>query len=74
MVLLFETNHLKQVNVSRTSSHHAVHDGVTSQQVVHQQGVRGRDVTMYGIVIDTIAIGIIIVTAGRTYLIIEYPS
>ena len=73
VILWLETNHLKQVNISRTSSHYTVNDGITSQQIVYQQGVRGRDVTMYCIIINTIAISIVVIAAGRTYFIIEHP-
>ena len=73
VVLVLQTNHLQQVNISRTSTSDTVYCGVTGQQVVDQQGIRSRDITMDGIVVDTISVGIVVVAAGRTYLVVEYP-
>ena len=73
MILGIQSQHLEQVNVSRACGYYAVHQRVTSQQIVDQQGVRSRDVTMNGIVIDTVAIGIVVEAAGRADLIVKYP-
>ena len=73
VVLQLQTNHLEQVNVGRTGSHHAVNERVAGQQVVHQQGVRGRDVTMDGIIVDTVSVSIIVEAAGVTHLVVEHP-
>ena len=73
MIIALDSNHIEQVDVCRGSTYETVNDGVTGQHLVNQQGVHSRDVTMNSIVIHTVAISIILITAGRTYHIIEYP-
>ena len=73
MILALDSHHIEQVDICRGSTYKTVNDGVTGQHLVNQQGVHSRDITMNCIVIHTIAIGIILITTGRTYHIIEYP-
>ena len=74
MILALDSNHIKQIGVSRSSSYKAINNRVTCQHVVDKQRVHGRDIAMYGIVINAIAVCVIFVAAGRTNNIIEYPS
>ena len=74
VVLAFNAQHLEQVNVGRTGGHHAVYDGVTRDSVVHQQGVRGRNVAVDGIVVNAIAVCIVVIARGRTYHVVEHPG
>ena len=73
MILAVHTDHLQQVNIGRTGSQYTVDDGVTGQHIVDKQRVGSGDVSMYGIIIDTVAVCVIVETAGRTYLVVKHP-
>ena len=73
VVLVLKTQHLQQIYISRSCAHDTVDDRVTCQHIIDEQGVRSRDVTMHGIVVHTVAIGIIAVAAGRSHLVVEHP-
>ena len=74
VVLALDAKHAKEVNVGRAGAHDAIDDRITSQQVVDEQWVRSRDIAMYGVIINAVAVGIVIETACRTNLIIENPG
>ena len=66
-------NHLEEVYVCRTCSYYTVNNGVTGKLVVNQQRVRGRDITMYLIIIHTIAVCVIIIILGCRNHLIQIP-
>ena len=74
MVLALDTNHTQQVDIGRSSTQETVNNRITGQHLVNQQGVHGRDITMDGVVIHTIAVGIVTVSTGTTHLVVEYPG
>ena len=74
VILALDAKHCQEVNVSRTRTNNAINNRITGQQVIDEQGVRSRDIAMHSVVINAVAVGIIIETAGRTNLIIEDPS
>ena len=74
VVLALHANHLQQVYFGRTGSDHAVNDGITCHEIIHEQGVRSRDITVDGVVVHTIAVGVVVVTAGRAHLVVEHPG
>ena len=74
VVLACNTNHLQQVNIGRGCTQETVYNRVTGQHLVNQQGVHGRDVAMDRVIIHTIAIGIVTITAGTAHLVVEYPG
>ena len=73
MVLALYTYHIKEVNISRCCTYKTVNDSVTCKHLVDEQWVHGRDITMYGIVVHTVSISIVLIATGRTYHIIEHP-
>ena len=73
VVLALHANHLQQVYFGRTGSDHAVNDGITCHEIVDEQGVRSRDITVDGVVVHTIAVGVVVVAAGRADLVVEHP-
>ena len=73
MVLALDTNHRQQINISRSCTNKAIDDSITSKHLINQQWVHGRDITMYSIIVNTIAISIVLVATGRAYHIVEYP-
>ena len=74
MVLACNTNHLQQVNIGRGCTQETVYNRVSGQHLVNQQGVHGRDITMDRVIIHTIAIGIVTITAGTAHLVVEHPG
>ena len=74
VILAVNANHLQEIHIGRSCSYEAVHAGVALQQIVDQQGVGSRNVTMYSIVVNTIAVRVIVEVIGDTYQIVKYPS
>ena len=73
MVLALDAYHTQQVNISRSGTYEAVNQGVALQEVINQQWVRSRDITMYAVIVNTITVCIVAITVGCTYLVIENP-
>ena len=73
MVLALDTYHAQQIYVGRSGTYEAVNQGVALQEVINQQWVGCRDVTMYAIIVNTITVCIVAITVGCTYLVIENP-
>jgi hypothetical protein len=74
VILAVNANHLQEIHIGRSCSYEAVYAGVALQQIVDQQGVGSRNVTMYSIVVNTIAVRVIVEVIGDTYQIVKYPS
>ena len=71
MVLALDTYHTQQIYVGRSGTYEAVNQGVALQEVIIQQWVGFRDITMYSVIVNTITLCILAITVGSTYLVIE---
>ena len=74
VVLAVNTYHLQQVDIGRTCRHKTVDYRIALKQVVHQQRVGSRDVSMNRIVVDAIAVGIVVPVLSSSHLVIKPPG
>ena len=73
MVLALDAYHTQQVNISRSGTYEAVNQGVALQEVINQQWVRSRNISVDAVIVNTITIGIVAISIGCTHLTIENP-
>ena len=73
VILALYTQHFQQVDISRTSSYETVNSSLLTQQIINEQRVHGRDITMYRVIIHAITVSVVFPAACRTYHVIEYP-
>ena len=60
-------------DVSRCCAYEAVNDGVALQHVVDEQRIGSRDVAVYVIIVNAVAVSVVAIVVGCTNLVVEHP-
>ena len=73
VVLVVKAQHLEQINVSRAIPHETVYQSVALQEVIYEQRIGSRDVTMNVIIIYSITVCIVFIAICQAHLVVKHP-
>ena len=73
VVLVVKAQHLEQINVGRAIPHETVYQSVALQEVIYEQRIGSRDVTMNVIIVHSIAVCVILIAICQAHLVVKHP-
>ena len=73
VVLVVKAQHLEQINVSRAIPHETVYQSIALQEMIHEQRIGSRDVTMNVIIVYSIPVCIVFIAICQAHLVLKHP-